>query len=53
MRKLTLRKDVLVELTTDDLSAVVGGTGNCFTDTCGTLPLSAVKCISDQWSCTW
>lgn len=53
MRKLTLRKDVLTELTTADLEAVVGGTGNCVTDTCTTVPLSKVKCISTDWSCTW
>ena len=46
MRKLTLRKEVLVELTTDELTAVVGGvrTQICPTDPCITPPPSQLNC---------
>lgn len=50
MRTLRLRKDVLTELSTADLAAVVGGSAVCGTNPC---TLSEVKCISNAWSCTW
>ena len=46
MRKLSLRKEVLTALTTDELSAVVGGVSGalCPTDPCITPPVSQLKC---------
>jgi hypothetical protein len=46
MRKLTLRKEVLAELSSDELSAVVGAaqTQVCVTDPCITAPVSQLRC---------
>lgn len=46
MRKLTLRKEALAELTTDELSDVVGGASGalCPTDPCITPPVSQLRC---------
>lgn len=47
MRKLVLRKESLVELTTDEMSKIVGGaeTRICIiTDPCITPPVSGLRC---------
>ncbi|HWL37781.1 MAG TPA: class I lanthipeptide [Frankiaceae bacterium] len=46
MRKLSLRKESLAELSTDELAVVVGGaeTKVCVTDPCITPPVSQLKC---------
>ena len=52
MRKLTLRKEVLAELTTDEMTQVVGGgtlkecfvTQVCLTDPCITDPVTGLRC---------
>lgn len=47
MRKLTLNKEVLAELTTHELSAIVGGQQSgrfCPTDPCITPPVSQLRC---------
>lgn len=46
MRKLTLRKEVLSELSSAELAAVVGGaqTQICLTDPCITPPVSQLRC---------
>lgn len=46
MRKLSLRKEVLTQLTTDELAAVVGGASGalCPTDPCITPPQSQLQC---------
>lgn len=46
MRKLTLRKEVLAELTSDELAGVVAAAGTqlCPTDPCITQPISYLKC---------
>ncbi len=46
MRKLTLRKEVLTELSAEELTAVVGGarTQLCATDPCITPPPSQLRC---------
>lgn len=45
-RKLTLHKEVLTALTTDELTAVVGGASGalCPTDPCITPPPSQLRC---------
>jgi hypothetical protein len=45
-KKLSLRKEVLSELSTEQLSAVVGGveTKLCATDPCITPPVSQLRC---------
>lgn len=45
-KKLSLRKDVLSELSTEDLAAVIGGaeTKLCATDPCITPPPSQLPC---------
>jgi hypothetical protein len=50
MAKLTLRKEVLAELSTDDLRVVVGGATGllCLTDRCITTPYSGLECLSDR-----
>ena len=51
MRKLTLAKEVLTELSADELVAVAGATvGNlktelCPTDPCITEPISQLRCL--------
>ena len=53
MRKLSLRKEVLAELTSDELSQVVGGEapgsvgGFCPTDPCITRPVTGIWCLTD------
>lgn len=47
MRKLTLSKEVLTELSSDELTVVVGGTIKsqvCLTDPCITPPVSQLRC---------
>ena len=46
MRKLSLVKDVLSELSTDELVSVVGAaaTAICLTDPCITRPVSKLDC---------
>lgn len=46
MRKLSLSKEVLADLTADELGAVVGGqqTQICGTDPCITQPISMLRC---------
>lgn len=46
MRKLSLSKEVLAELTSDEMVAVVGGaqTHVCLTDPCITQPVSQLRC---------
>lgn len=47
MRTLTLSKEVLTELSTSELNAVVGGTVKtqlCPTDPCITPPISQLRC---------
>ena len=46
MRKLNLRKEVLTDLTADELSGVMGGvnTDICLTDPCITPPPSQLRC---------
>ena len=53
MRKLTLRKEELIELTTDEMTDVVGGGGTlkeclvtqvCVTDPCITPPVTGLRC---------
>jgi hypothetical protein len=47
MRKLSLAREVLAELSTDELSGVVGGTVKtqlCPTDPCITTPVSQLRC---------
>ncbi len=50
MRKLVLRKEVLTQLTADDLALVVAGAdtvksqGFCPTDPCITPPVSQLRC---------
>lgn len=48
MRKLTLRKETLTELSSDELTAVVGGTPDtwvCVTDPCITRPVTGIWCL--------
>lgn len=51
MRKLNLRKEVLAELTSDELGQVVGGEapgslgGLCPTDPCITRPVTGIFCL--------
>lgn len=48
MRKLTLRKDTLAELTSTDLEQVVAGEGAtaiCLTDPCITRPVTGIWCL--------
>lgn len=50
MRKLTLRKDTLAELSADELSAVAGGASAlCFTDPCITRPVTGIWCLTRDW----
>lgn len=54
MRTLALRKDVLTELTTDELTAVVGADATgilCVTDPCITNPATYLGCASRQTHC--
>lgn len=46
MRKLSLRKEALAELTADELTAVVGGakTEICLSDPCITPPPTRLDC---------
>lgn len=47
MRKLSLSKEILTELSTDELTVVVGGTVKsqvCLTDPCITPPVSQLRC---------
>ena len=48
MRKLTLRKEALAELTTDEMSQIVGGTktsvDSIITCPCITPPISGLRC---------
>ena len=52
MRKLSLRKEILSELTADDLSLVVGAgeTIVCLTDPCITRPVTGVWCLTRDCS---
>lgn len=47
MRKLNLRKETLAELSSDELSAVVGAeaTQICLTDPCITRPVTGTWCL--------
>lgn len=47
MRKLTLRKESLAELSSDELTLVVGGdaTAICLTDPCVTRPVTGIWCL--------
>lgn len=49
MRKLTLRKDTLVELSSAELGAVAGGASIvCLTDPCITRPVTGIWCLFDD-----
>ena len=52
MRKLSLRKESLTELSTDELTAVVGGdaTAICLTDPCITRPVTGIWCLIETAS---
>ena len=53
MRKLALRKESLTELSTDELSAVVGGDDPsivCLTDPCITRPVTGIWCLLETSS---
>jgi bacteriocin-like protein len=54
MRKLTLRKEVLTELTNDELSSIVGGAPAsiviCLTDPCITTPVTGLRCLLETAS---
>ena len=62
MRKLSLRKDVLTELTTDELALVAGGqeilsnqvclSGICLTDPCITPPVTGIWCLTRDPACS-
>ncbi|MDQ1711081.1 MAG: hypothetical protein QOE45_531 [Frankiaceae bacterium] len=48
MRKLSLSREVLAELSTDELSQVVGGQATfviCLTDPCITRPVTGIWCL--------
>jgi hypothetical protein len=54
VRKLTLRKDTLTELSTDELTVVVGGQASiviCLTDPCITPPQTGIWCLTRQPAC--
>ena len=51
VRKLTLRKEVLTELTSEELGLVVGaGTEICLTDPCITRPVTGIWCLAETAS---
>ena len=47
MRKLTLRKESLTEMTADELTDVVGAAATriCLTDPCVTRPVTGIWCL--------
>lgn len=50
MRKLSLSKEVLSELSTDEMQVVVAGATGilCVTQHCVTTPYSGLDCLSDR-----
>lgn len=50
MRKLTLRKDTLAELSSAELGDVVAAAGSqvCVTDPCITRPVTGIWCLFDD-----
>jgi hypothetical protein len=51
MRKLTLAKEVLTELSSEDMQVVVAGATGvlCVTQGCVTTPYSGLDCLSDRF----
>ena len=51
VRKLTLRKDTLAELASDELARVAGAAATeiCLTDPCVTRPVTGIWCLTRDW----
>ncbi len=53
MRKLTLRKETLTQLTDAELAEVVGASGAlCLTDPCITPPVTGLWCLTRPTYCS-